>query len=515
MSGGFLADTLNAAETAKLQRAREALLGGRVAAALPLLRELAAAHPTHAAIRYDLGNALADDDWQAAMSEWRRAAELAPWDSHLLILTAHRFEALRQHAEAGEMFARAVEAAPASVDALVSRAVWLDRAGRPAGAQQCARDALAMHPGDDQARYVDALLTWHAGDAGAAEQKARDLIASGPRYPYVVYAVRYLLAQIAGAAGQTDEAARWLMEAKQFVASLTDVAAMQRAFDKEAARRRQIAAAVTDKVLASWQRDGSPAGHALLAGHPRSGTTLIERVLGAHSGVTALDEPLAVPDTALKPLSRLSMDKSSITFDILTKLNGQRLENMRAACHAHLLREVPPERHGTLLLDKNPSLTALLPLWLRLFPSAPVIIALRDPRDVVLSCWFQNLPLNRDNANFLTLERTAEHYAAHMDVWLQLRGRSGLNAIETRYEDTVAALPAEGARLTSHLGLTWEPQQAAWHEQQSNWIAAPTVHDAAKPLYRSAVGRWRAYARHLEPVLPRLEPYIRAFGYEL
>ena len=49
---------------------------------------------------------------------------------------------------------------------------------------------------------------------------------------------------------------------------------------------------------------------------------------------------------------------------------------------------------GKMLIDKNPSPTSRLPLWLRVFPELRVIIALRDPRDVVLSCYFQNIPLN-------------------------------------------------------------------------------------------------------------------------
>ena len=54
-----------------------------------------------------------------------------------------------------------------------------------------------------------------------------------------------------------------------------------------------------------------------------------------------------------------------------------------------------------VLLDKNPSPTNSLHLWLRLFPELKVIIALRDPRDVVMSCYLQNLPLNPATANFL------------------------------------------------------------------------------------------------------------------
>ena len=103
---------------------------------------------------------------------------------------------------------------------------------------------------------------------------------------------------------------------------------------------------------------------------------------------------------------------------------------------------------GKLLLDKNPSPTARLPLWLKVFPELRVLIALRDPRDVVLSCYFQNIPLNAANVNFLSFERLAKHYADLMDIWLAVREWEGFAWLEVRYEDTVADLEKEGRRVT-------------------------------------------------------------------
>ena len=85
-----------------------------------------------------------------------------------------------------------------------------------------------------------------------------------------------------------------------------------------------------------------------------------------------------------------------------------------------------------------------LNVWLRVFPELKVIIALRDPRDVIISCFFLNIMLNATNVNFLSLERTAKHYADLMDVWLRMRELGGFDWIETRYEDVVADLEAEG-----------------------------------------------------------------------
>jgi len=199
---------------------------------------------------------------------------------------------------------------------------------------------------------------------------------------------------------------------------------------------------------------------------------------------------------------------------MLDGLSSPRLAQMRERYFKSLLREVHASPAIRVLLDKNPSPTASLHLWLRVFPDLKVIIALRDPRDVVISCFFQNLMLNATNANFLTLERTARHYADLMDVWLHLRDLGGFDWIETRYEDVVAGLEAEGRKVTEFLGLAWHAGQREYYARaRRKFLFAPTYHDVTQPVYRRAVGRWQRYAEALEPVQAKLARYCRAFGY--
>jgi hypothetical protein len=178
------------------------------------------------------------------------------------------------------------------------------------------------------------------------------------------------------------------------------------------------------------------------------------------------------------------------------------------------LQEAGPKAKGKLLVDKNPSPTARLPLWLRVFPELRVLIALRDPRDVVLSCYFQNILLNATNVNFLTFERLAKHYTDLMDIWLAVREWEGFAWLETRYEDLVANLEREGRRVTEFLGLSWDGSQARFYEKsQHKQLYSPTYQDVTQPVYTRSVGRWHCYEKHLAPVLPALEPYCRKLGY--
>jgi hypothetical protein len=109
----------------------------------------------------------------------------------------------------------------------------------------------------------------------------------------------------------------------------------------------------------------------------------------------------------------------------------------------------------------------------------------------------------------------AQYYGKVMDLWLAVREWTGFSWIETRYEDVVADLPTEGARVTKFLGLDWQEGQARFHQNNQHKPVMSTNYTAvSQPLYKRAAGRWRAYEKYLTQVLPMIEPYCKAFGYK-
>jgi len=166
-------------------------------------------------------------------------------------------------------------------------------------------------------------------------------------------------------------------------------------------------------------------------------------------------------------------------------------------------------------LDKNPAYNLTIPLVLRMFPEARLIIALRDPRDVVLSCYLRYLPLNGVSVEFLDVQRTAERYANDMSAWLKFRGLLDSPWCEVRYEDTVSNLESQARRALSTLGLAWEDQVLDYRERflATKQVTSPTYEAVAEPIYTRAIGRWKNYERLLEPAMQTLEPFIREFGY--
>jgi hypothetical protein len=350
---------------------------------------------------------------------------------------------------------------------------------------------------------------------GLAETALRDLIKDEPRYPYVKYAARHLLGVVLDQLGQHDEAWRWLLEAKAQVRTITDTTLLEKSYDEADRRRRELIAGLTPEMIRGWRQEPPATVEkfqlAFLGGHPRSGTTLLEQILDANPEALAFDEPPAFFHEVEK---QIPFKPSSSAAGQLDRLPSRQRAEMRKRYIKSLLREVPGGTSARLLLDKNPSPTMSLSLWLRVFPELKVIIALRDPRDVVVSCFFLNLTLNATNVNFLSLERTVKHYADLMDVWLRLRDLGGFDWVESRYEDVVADVESEGRKVTEFLGLAWHSAQGNYHETARRKVLyAPTYHDVTQPVYKRAVGRWQRYAEMLSAVQSKLAPYCRAFGY--
>ena len=498
------------------RQAQAALLAGRFAAAGAAYRELSRRYGGLPLLWFELGNAAAGElDFPTASEAYRRARELGSRDPNLLVMLGQQFQGLRQLDEARACFEQAVAVAPDSVDAQITLAVWSEKVGQLDTAWAAVNAILARQPRDDQARYFRALLLHRAKRNDEAETALRDLLRDGPRYPYVKYAAPHLLGVVLDQLGRCAEAFDYLLQAKAQVRTITDTRLLERNYDETAAARRQLLAGLTPAMIRRWRAE-PPAGGALpqrlvfLGGHPRSGTTLLEQVLDANPAIHAFDESTAFLHEVEQPVRQGIGVRTAAQLDTLSVA---RREQIRTRYVQSLLREVtgPPR---PVLVDKNPSPTLSLNLWLRIFPELKVIIALRDPRDVVLSCFFLNIMLNVTNVNFLSLERTARHYADLMDVWLRLRELGGFEWLESRYEEVVQDLPAEGRRVMDFIGLPWHEDQGRSHETaRRKLLYAPTYHDVTQPVYRRAVGRWERYADRLAPVRQRLAPYVRAFGY--
>jgi tetratricopeptide (TPR) repeat protein len=276
---------------------------------------------------------------------------------------------------------------------------------------------------------------------------------------------------------------------------------------------RQILAEFEATPVAAWKASGylpqtDTRGHAFLMGFPRSGTTLLEQVLSTHPDIVTLEERPVMLDAELEFLTQ----EGGVTR--LAGVAGVLLEPFRRS-YWRKVREFGVEPQGKVFVDKHPLNTFRLPLICKVFPEPNVIFALRDPRDVVLSCFRRSFNMNATMYAFNTLEGAARHYDAVMTAGEVYRRDLSMNVHVVRYEDVVLDFEGTGRALCDFLGVEWTDELRNFAETaKAKRIATPSSTQVGRGLYDEGMGQWRNYDFALEPVMPILAPWIEKFGYE-
>lgn len=170
---------------------------------------------------------------------------------------------------------------------------------------------------------------------------------------------------------------------------------------------------------------------------------------------------------------------------------------------------------GRILIDKQPFNTVRLPLIARLFPEAKIVFCVRDPRDVVLSCFRRRFAINGSNAEFLSLDSTAKLYDAVMQLAAAYKSRLPMELIEIRNEDLVEDFDARIQAICDFAGIGWVDAFRDFARRSSDrQVVTPSAVQIKRGLGREGIGHWRNYEADLAPVLPLLNGWAERLGYE-
>jgi tetratricopeptide (TPR) repeat protein len=250
----------------------------------------------------------------------------------------------------------------------------------------------------------------------------------------------------------------------------------------------------------------APQAHVFLVGFPRSGTTLLEQVLASHPEVVSLEERPTLP-----VIEQLFPDAEA---GFRSFANDAAAQAGYRSFYWQAVRQFGVEPAGKVFIDKLPLNTARLPVIHRLFPDAKILFAVRDPRDVVLSCFRRGFRMNAAMFEFLTLDGAARYYDATMQAAGLYREKLPLDLYEIRYERLVEQFDAEAQAVLAFLGLTWSDEVRGFAERaRARMIRTPSAPQVRRGLYRDALAQWRNYADALQPVLPTLEPWVERYRY--
>ena len=443
-----------------------------------------------------------------------RLIDLGGRNPKILHLAGQSYRMLFRPEKAIDCFQRAAALSPSIADTHLELAVLYERRHRLDDALASIEKCLAAQSDYPEAKLMQARLLRRKGEQSTADTILRTLANDEATHPLVRAQAWAEIAQTLDRQARYDEAMASMLRCKNF---LRPVAAP---FQQESAAIIRLLTAIVESVtpthFARWREEAMvfrPHYVALLTSFPRSGTTLLEQVLDAHPRVISSDEREAFARDIF-PAMWMSPTTRTPTLDALDKIDKNRLIRQRIRYMEYMAAALDQSIDNCMHLDKNPPFTLLIPAVLRLFPEMKLLIALRDPRDVVLSCFMQYLPLNTNSACYLSLEDTANRYCTDMGAWQRLREVIPPCWLEVRYEDLVTNLPAQARRALDFLELSWAPEVLDYRDRlQTKPVNSPTYEAVRKPVYTTAIGRWNHYERYFGPALDRLQPFVKAFGY--
>lgn len=400
---------------------------------------------------------------------------------------------------------------PDSARARVQLAALYERLSRIAEAENMLA-AVAPKALGDEGAAVRAALLMRAGQALEARLAYEALLervgATAANAPFY-----FALAKVCDRLGDAASAMRALEDghaaqlhtASRLVPDLVDPAAEPLPITRQR---------VTQADRARWQAIAAPdvqASPIFVVGFPRSGTTLLEQMLDAHPALRSMDEQGFFQDV-IEGMQHMGF---AYPHD-LGKLDSEACAYLRAIYWAKVATVVAL-KDGVRLVDKNPLNILRLPMLQRIFPNAPVILALRHPMDVVLSCYMQSFRAPAFQMLCSSLDRLARGYANALRFWMDQSEVLRPHSMELRYEDLVED-PARYARaLGDFLGLEDVSSllQFDTHARAKGFISTPSYAQVVEPLNKRAVGRWQCYRPWLEPLRSELAPFCERFGYSL
>ncbi len=485
---------------------------------IALLERAVRLEPGNVFLRVALGGAHGLHlDYVAAEKCFEQALKASPRPTETLAAIGRQCQHFHTPELAQSYWQRAIGQKDATSDMFAELAELYERLRRTEDARSLIDRAMHLNPDCPSALLVKARLERQGGDLESAEKILQAFPANAS--PDTRVRAWYELGDVLDRLGRYDEAMAAFHKAKWMLRPYAGE--LQAALGVMRARMARTVSLATADVLKCWAGeflpDAPPRRLALLGGHPRSGTTLLEQVLDSHPDVISAEETEVFLDEALTPLLRSGSENPCLenTFNTLAAASPGQLKQLRANYFQAMETILNQPIAGRVLIDKNPSQTFLAPSLIRFFPEIKFLIALRDPRDVVLSCFMRYLPQNQVATAFYSLEGGVSEYATVMSLWQTVASRMPNPCLAVRYEDMVEDLESVARKTLNFLGVSWDARVLGFDEHARNkMVRSPTYADVTQPVYKRARGRWRNYQKHLEPHLAKLEPFVKAFGYE-
>ncbi len=234
-----------------------------------------------------------------------------------------------------------------------------------------------------------------------------------------------------------------------------------------------------------------------IAAMPRSGTTLLEQMIGGHSQAFCVGERAAFNIALSTTLNTGHNLATAQTIDAVTDFPGaiqQAIENYRDS------RQIT-RAAGKRVIDKSIGNWNVLGMILLAFPNAKIVHIRRHPLDIIYSCYQQPFDSGHFYSNdLLSLAQMYRIYDDQMQEWKQLFPDS---IYTLHYENLVTNQESELKQLLEFCGLDWEEQCLDYRSHMGS-ITTASDQQVRRPLHSNAIAKWELAKQHLMPAIKEL-----------
>jgi tetratricopeptide (TPR) repeat protein len=471
---------------------------GRHEEAADHYRRTLALWPNFARAHANLGSALFKlRRWDDALQSLRQAVRLQPDANKPEVAKIHEaigfaLQHLLRDQESLDSFDTALSIDPGNTGIMSSKANALYALGRIDEARGLIEKAIGLQP-RDIALYttLSQMKRFAAGDPAIAAMEA--LLPDLDAQPAAQQAnLHFALGKAYDDSGDADRAFAHFAVGNAFVRRRID-------YDESAelAHMQGIAEVFTPQLMRDKAGQGDKSDRPIfIIGMPRSGTTLVEQILASHPEVFGAGEQKKFGEAVAALVQPGQSDYPSM----VPAMTAQQLQALGAAYLSAMAALVPDDRRFTDKLLANYNYVGLIHLAL---PNARIINVQRNTLDTCLSIFsidFDDPPgFAYDLGELGRFYRAYERLMAH---WRAVLPEGAM--LDVRYEDMVDDSEAQARRMLAFCGLPWDDACLAFHRQE-RVVRTASAYQVRQPIYRQSLGRWRAYEKHLGPLLEALE----------
>ena len=463
------------------------------------------------------------------LAQIRCACAANPHDAEAYAQLGRWLSKLHRTDEALEAVEHALRQEPLTAATLDTIGVVLSRAGRHGLAAQCFERATQLAPARADLQFNLASSHKFIGRLAAARTAYEKCIELDPRHWRAYWALAHLRPATAGC-NDVARLERALVSARlesrdelllrhALARELEDLGRDAEAFEHLVAGKNRHRAAIgynVDRDLLLFETVARlfpadtplpplhdvAAGPIFVVGLPRTGTTLVERVLSSHAQVASAGESQNFGVL----LKRATGTQSPRVLDEETLARSLDVD-LAEAGREYLERTRPPGPKPRFV-DKMPLNFFYLGHIARALPNARFVVLRRDPRDTGLSLFRQLFATRMSYYDFaLDLHDIARYYAAFDRLVGHWRALLPDRLHEVSYEAFVTHFETETRHLLAHCGLPEDPACAAF-ERNAEPVATASAVQVRQGLNAGSIGRWRRYESQLAPMLETM----RALG---